>query len=358
MNPFLQLALLPFSALYGAGVKLRNLAYDKGIFKSQSFKIPTIVVGNLTTGGSGKTPHVECIIRLLKDQCKLATLSRGYGRKTKGFLLAKPTMDSSLIGDEPKQYAHKFNDITVSVGEDRVQAISQLLELPNKIDVVVLDDAFQHRKLIGGLNILLIEYRHIYMNNYLLPAGTLREPLSCKKRADIIVISKCPTVLSPLEKKQIQEKLALNPNQSLYFSYIKYGDLLPTWDTSKPIGIGKDYYFERNYSFILMAGIARPDLFESYFKDHSGKVHMVEFPDHHDYSLKDLQKVKKIYDDQLGQNKIIVTTEKDFMRLQKPALAELFNELKIFYLPIEVAFHNGDQAKFENQILTFAKGKG
>ena len=223
---FLKFLLIPFSWLYGLIISIRNFCYDKNIFRSTSFPLPVINVGNLTMGGTGKTPHIEYLIRLLKEKYRVATLSRGYGRKTQGYMLVSNPSGTAMVGDEPMQYHTKFPEITVSVGEDRVAAIENLIKLQPKPEVILMDDAYQHRAVKPGLNILLMEHDSLLKRNYLLPSGTLREWKRGMKRADIIIISKCPEILVPIERKRLAEQITLLPNQQLFFSFFKYGDII------------------------------------------------------------------------------------------------------------------------------------
>jgi tetraacyldisaccharide 4'-kinase len=290
---------------------------------------------------------------LLKDNYKVATLSRGYGRKTSGFLIANNELTVSDIGDEPSQYFCKFDDIKVTVGEKRAKAVNKIIEqLPN-VKVVLLDDAFQHRAIKPGLSILLTDYSRIFTNNFLLPTGTLRECVSSKKRADIIIVTKTPSLLSPLEKRRIESEIKPFAYQKVYFSYIKYGDLTPIKKVEKPMVISNDYYFERKFAVLLLTGIATPAGLQTYLEEKGTKVTMMEFPDHHNFSLKDIEDVKIKFEQIKNPNKIIITTEKDVMRLKSPELFDAVAELHMFYLPIEVAFHNGDTLKFNTQIETF-----
>jgi tetraacyldisaccharide 4'-kinase len=352
---FLKILLSPVSVIYKWITSFRNTLYNKGIFKSTAFGLPVISIGNLTVGGTGKTPHTEYLIRLLKDKYSVVTLSRGYGRKTKGFQVAEPHSNSTHIGDEPSQYYTKFRDIKVCVGENRVQAVQKLLEQFPETEVILLDDAFQHRAIKPGLSILLTEYNRLFIENYLLPLGTLRESASGMKRADIIIITKTPTILSPIERRRIESSIRPLPHQKIYYSYIKYGEFVPAWDPKKPLLINKEFYFERHYCVLLVAGIANPDPVYIYLKDSGAKVSLMKFPDHHEYTLADTEKIKKAFEDLRGNNKIILTTEKDYMRFKKPELEGFLNEMKIFYLPIEVAFHDRDAQQFNNRILSFVK---
>ena len=351
---FLRLLLLPFSLLYGIVMWFRNVFYDRNILKETSFPIPVISVGNLTTGGTGKTPHIEYLISLLHNTFKVATLSRGYGRRTSGFLLVADPSTTSMIGDEPMQYHSKFKDIIVSVGEDRVAAIQHLSLIETKPEVILLDDAFQHRSVKPGINILLIEYDKVMNVDYPLPAGNLREWKSGMKRADLIIISKSPAILVPIERKRIIEHLKPAHHQQVYFTCYKYGEF--TRVNAKPgtMFMSSAYYLEKRFTIVLVTGIANPSGLYEYLRRHTDKIEKITFPDHHEYTLGDIQKIRETFDNIANSSKIIVTTEKDAMRLRSPELEEAIKQLPFFYLPIEVMFHN-DKEKFDQTITEYVR---
>lgn len=336
--------LLPFSPLFELIVRIRNLMFDRGILKSTTFQVPIISIGNLTTGGTGKTPHIEYLIRLLRKSKRVATLSRGYGRTTTGFMIVPEKATAQMVGDEPMQYHVKFPDITVAVCEKRVEGIEQLMHRTNKPQVVLLDDAYQHRALKPGLNILLLEYDAIFKSDYLLPAGNLREPLSAKKRADVVVISKSPSIIVPIEKKRIIEHLELLPNQKIFFSYIKYGEFNKVFGPQPLMQMGASYYLEKRFTILLVTGIANPSGLIEYLRRHTDKLETLIFPDHHNFNAKDIIKIKERFDNIANQSKIIVTTEKDAMRLQNPEIDQSIKKLPLFYLPIEIAIHHDGEA--------------
>lgn len=347
--------LFPFSLIYGFIVWVRNLFYDIGLLKSVNFQLPVISVGNLTVGGTGKTPHIEYLIRLLSKENRIATLSRGYKRKTKGFLLATANTKCEDIGDEPMQFHQKFSEIQVAVGEDRVAAIETLLHESKRPDVILLDDAFQHRAVKPGHSILLIEYDKLLKEDYLLPMGSLREGKSGIKRADTIVISKSPAILVPIERKRLMEQIALLPNQEIFFSYYNYGEFIRF--NSKPgmISMSSKYYIDMRFSILLVTGIANPASIEEHLKRQTDKLYTLSFPDHHDFTIQDIEKINKAFSEMTGMNKIIVTTEKDTMRLRKPELEEALKNIPLFYLPIQVAFHHNEEEKFNQRILDYVR---
>ena len=350
----LRLLLWPFSLIYGLVVAIRNLLFDKGFLKSTSFNIPVISVGNLSTGGTGKTPHVEYLIRLLRTNYRIATLSRGNGRKKKGFMLVSSPATTSMIGDEPMQYHSKYSDILVSVGEDRVEAIQTLLSIPSPPQVVLMDDAYQHRRVKPGKSILLIEYENIFKQDFLLPAGNQREWLSGKKRADIIIISKSPSILVPIEKKRAIEAIQPLTRQEVYFSYYRYGDFNKVSNVNSSMLMSAKYYLEKRFTILMVTGIANPSGIMEYLRRHTDKLETILFPDHHEFSVKDIQKIQETFDNIANPSKIIVTTEKDAMRLRNPDIERITNHLPIFYIPIEVVIHQ-EEEKFNKHILDYVR---
>jgi tetraacyldisaccharide 4'-kinase len=345
----IRVLLLPISILYGCIIWFRNLLFDVGILKERKFKIPIISVGNLKAGGTGKTPHIEYLIELLQSDHAIATLSRGYGRITSGYRLATQTASAKEIGDEPRQLVQKYgNKIIVAVDGDRVRGIKKLQKEQENLQIVLLDDAYQHRYVKPGVNILLTPHQKLYINDQMLPTGYLREWASGSRRADLIVVTKTPVAFSPLERRIITEDLNPKPYQQVLFSYYDYGNLTPL--AGKPI-VSTEYYYEREYSAVLLTGIANSSNLYYYLKNKLKAVEQVEFADHHQYSVSDIKKVKKVFDIIAGEKKIIITTEKDVMRLSHNELKEAIKDLPIFYLPIQVKFHGEDGDIFNKQIL-------
>lgn len=329
---------------------IRNKFFDKNILKSKSFKIPIISVGNLTMGGTGKSPHVEYLIRMLGKDFKVITLSRGYKRKTKGFILADENTTATDIGDEPFQFKSKFENIEVAVDEKRVRGIEKIMELKPDTDVVLLDDAFQHRYVKPGLSILLTDFHNLYNQDYIVPSGSLREFRSGASRADIIVVTKCAKVLSPLTRSRINDELKPQPHQKLYFSYIEHGSF-----TAIP-GLKFVPDKRKKYSTILLvAGIANSYPLEFYLKNLCIDLEILKFPDHYQYTKKDITRIVEAYDRILSQKKVIVTTEKDAMRLMHPEFIKLLKHFPVCYVPIEMKFHKEDKIKFDNQIISYVK---
>ncbi len=348
---FWEIIIYPVSLLYGLAVYIRNRLFDFGIYKSHSFNFPVVSVGNLSVGGTGKTPHVEYLIRLLKDEFKIAVLSRGYRRKSKNFIIADNLVKWQDIGDEPMQYYNKFknNNIVIAVDERRKRGIKNLINTYNDIDVILLDDAFQHRYVKPDLSILLTDYYNPYYNDYLLPSGKLREPAAEAKRADIIVVTKCPKVLSPITAKTIEEKINPAPHQKLFFSYIKYDKLCPV------TGINLDLIPDKFYSIMIVAGIANTYPLEEHLKRMCVELEILKFPDHHNFSDNDIAIICKKFHNIVSKNKILVTTEKDLIRFENHKMFDSLKELPFFYVPIKIEFHKNYKNHFDQKILNYVR---
>lgn len=335
----LRLLLFPFSILYGAIVFVRNWMFDKGWLKSTSYDFPVICVGNLSVGGTGKSPMIEYLIRLTKDTYKVATLSRGYKRKTEGFIVANESTTASDIGDEPLQFYSKFGDeIIVSVEAQRTTGIAALRNLPNSPEVILLDDAFQHRKVTAGFNILLTPFNDLYANDFMLPAGNLREPRSGAKRADVIIVTKCPKEVSDEMQARIVKKLRPRNGQQVFFTTIMYAENVQHTTESLALTSLKEE------EFILVTGIANPKPLLQHLNDQGLSYTHLKYPDHHDFSESEIHIIQ-----QKAGNKRILTTEKDFMRLQ----GSLEN---LYYLPIRVSFLE-DETVFQEKVIDFIAGK-
>lgn len=341
--------LLPISFVYAIVLFIRHKLYDWGIFKSKSYDIPNICVGNLNLGGTGKTPHIEYLVRLLSKNYKVAVLSRGYGRKTNGYIVADECHTHNDIGDEPLQYHKKFNDITVAVDEDRCDGIEKLLQEENQPQIVLLDDAYQHRKIKPGLNILLTDYYNLYSNNNLIPTGILRDIKYAARRAEIIVVTKTPNVLSPYNKRDIENSLKPLPHQKIFYSYIEYQDFKPFNEISQEININE------SKTILLFCGIANTYPLEDYLKRKYNFISKVQFSDHHNFTEKDINMVIEKFNSIIGKNKVIVTTEKDAMRLIHSPFISKFDKIPIFTIPIKIKFHKEENGDFDDEILNFVK---
>ena len=353
MKNFSKFLLLPFGLLYGVVTYLRNKFFDFGILNQRRFNVPIINVGNLSVGGTGKTPHVEYLINLMHPQFKIATLSRGYGRKTKGFIEVKENNKAIEVGDEPLQIKKKFNALDVFVGENRVNATKRILELIPELQVLILDDAFQHRYIEPSINIMLTTYDNLFTKDSILPMGKLREWKSGAQRADAIIVTKTPKIFSLLERRIITQEIKPQPHQQVFFSYLSYGDLVPLKQQATKQVFGNEYFFSRNYACILVTGIANPENLKTYLEERLETVKHLNFKDHYQFSKADLKLIKEHFETFNKQNKIIITTEKDAVRLSSPEFEEDLKGMPIFYLPIKVAFHGNDKNLFDEYILNY-----
>ncbi|MCK4662321.1 MAG: tetraacyldisaccharide 4'-kinase [Bacteroidales bacterium] len=347
--------LFPFSLLYGFIVSFRNILFDYNFLNSHEFDVPVLSVGNITVGGTGKTPHVEYIVDLLNKEFNVATLSRGYKRKSKGFVLASENSTVKDIGDEPKQIKKKFPDIHVAVDNNRVHGIKKLLskKIETIIDVIILDDAFQHRYVKPGFSILLIDFNQPLSNDHLLPLGRLREHAHEKRRANLILITKSPNELKPIERRIIVKDLKLFPYQTLYFTTYKYGNLIPVFNNDNVIDNEK--LKNKSYSVLVITGIAKYKPFVQYIKTFSNDIHHIGFPDHHYFTKKDINKILNKFNDISNPNKIIITTEKDSVRFYETSYKNLIEESPIFYIPIEIDFLNEDKENFNKLITNYIR---
>jgi tetraacyldisaccharide 4'-kinase len=342
---FLKFLLLPFAMLYDIVMNVRNRLYDLKIKPSVSFDIPVIGVGNLAVGGTGKTPMTEYLIRLLSSEYKVVTLSRGYGRKTKGFRIANDQDSALTIGDEPYQMFKKYSPaVMVSVGEDRAYAIPMILQETSETDVIVMDDAFQHRRVVPGYSILLTEYYKPFFDDHLLPYGRLREGPEGAQRADVIVVTKCPDHLEDDRMMRMESDLRKYSMKPVFFSKIRYGE---------PVAFGCTKTFTSQ--IILLTGIANPHILEEYIKKYFTLIKHFSFRDHYVFKVSDLQDVENLVrkkeEEHIGKISIL-TTEKDKVKLERDELKSFISRLPIFYLPIEVEFlRNGKE--FDTIISSF-----
>ena len=328
--------LFPFAILYGFITSIRNFLFDKGILKSTSFDVPVIAVGNLSVGGTGKTPQIEYLIRLLSDRYKVATLSRGYKRKSEGFVLADATSNAEILGDEPFQFYQKFPNVQVAVDANRKNGITQLLSQKNKPEIILLDDAYQHRKVKAGFYILLTSYGDLYADDFMLPTGNLRESRSGANRASIIVVTKCPKDLSDQKQEEIRLKLNVKSSQQIYFTFIDYDDAI--YNTEEKIAVHEI----KSEDKILLAGIAKPKPFFDYLKNKNDEC--LTYPDHHHFSDSDLDEIQK-----KANGKKVITTEKDYVRLKDSKLVS-----QLFYLPIKSTFISNHQ-NFDTFVLAYIR---
>lgn len=338
--------LRPLAWLYGLGVGLRNLMFDIGLLPSRAFDVPVIAVGNITVGGTGKTPHVEYLVRLLQGKASVAVLSRGYKRKSRGYVQAGDSSTARDIGDEPLQMHRKFPGITVAVDRSRCHGIDNLMG-GGGVDVVLLDDAFQHRYVQAGINIMLVDYHRLVIYDELLPAGRLREPLSAKNRADIVIVTKCPADLKPMDFRVLTKAMNLYPYQQLYFSTIAYADRLPQLFGGD--GIGLDELQGRRV--VLLTGIASPRQMIEDLTPRVGTLVPLTFGDHHNFRQRDAEAINHAWQ----QGSAIITTEKDATRLQ--ALQGLDEQVRqsIYVLPVVVRFMLGQEQDFNEKIIGYVR---
>lgn len=338
--------LFPFSLIYGGVVWLRNWMFDKNVLKSASFNFPIICVGNIAVGGTGKTPMTEYLIRLLQSNFKTATLSRGYKRKTKGFAIADATTTALEIGDEPMQFHNKFPDVTVAVGEERLVAIPQLLHDKPDTEVIILDDAFQHRMVKAGLNIVLTAYNNLYTRDLILPSGDLRDVKASMKRAHIIVVTKCKAGLTLQEKESIIKEIDPLPHQAVFFTEIVYATPYHLFN-QQPAAI------TAATNILLICGIANPRPLKDYLEQKMHTYDMLRYPDHHIFNIDDLADIKKQFAKMSGTDKVMITTEKDAVRMVK--FVEDLKDFPVYVLPIEHAFLFNEAEKFNSLVLAFIR---
>ena len=339
-----RILLLPFALMYGLVILIRNWMYDHKLLKSASFGLPIICVGNLSVGGTGKSPMVEYIVLHLKNSFRLATLSRGYKRKTRGYALASESSSAIDIGDEPMQFYKKFPDVPIAIGEERLVAIPQLLHDRPGTEVIILDDAFQHRAVKAGINILLTEKDNLFTRDFFLPTGDLRDMRLSYKRADIIVVTKCREDLSENERVSVVKEIKPLSHQKIFFSTISYG--IPYHISNR------NFFFIDNETVVLLVvGIANPRLLKRYLEEKAGTYYMMQYNDHHIYTIDDWKEIKDRFEKMEGKKKIILTTEKDAVRLDK-----FNNELAgmpFYVLPIEHRFLFNEAQLFQNEIVAY-----
>ncbi len=344
---FYRVFLLPFALLYGFVVFCRNLLFDIGLLPSKEYPFPVISVGNLRTGGTGKTPHVEYLVDLLKEEYNIAVLSRGYKRKTRGYYEAGQGCTTADIGDEPMQMHLKFPDIIVAVHTNRRKGIKKIMTLHPETNLIILDDAFQHRYVKPGLNLLLTGYYNPFFKDFLLPAGNLREAKIRAKRADALLVTKTPQVFSPLDRRFFNKQLKKHKPRSVFFSKFKYNDLVALTPAAR------DMAATGVKSIFLLSGIANTIALEEHLKTRCKDLLVHKYPDHHQFTKKDLQKLRNDFNKTISYSKIIVTTEKDATRLINDKLSKHMADLPVYALPVEVAFHDPDKNCFDTMVHRF-----
>lgn len=344
VHPFLRILLLPFSLLYAVIIFVRNRLYDAGRLKTIEFDFPTICVGNLSVGGTGKTPHVEYLIRLLSGQFKIAVLSRGYLRKTSGYLQVEVNTPANAAGDEAAMLKKKYQHVAVAVCEDRALGVPQLLSAFPQTDVVLLDDGFQHRAVRAGVNIVLTAYDNLFTRDYLLPAGSLRESKSGINRANFIVVTKCPPSLGKEARENIRKEIAPAKNQLLFFSFLQYGQPYLFTDANARL------QFDKSYDVLLVSGIAYNENLKEYVRPQVKNLFALDFSDHHDFTRTDVERMTEAFGNIETENKLLLTTEKDAVRLLAFSKWIIEKKLPIFVQPVTVEFFEEDKKLFDGEV--------
>ncbi len=341
-----RILLLPFALLYGTVIVIRNWLYNVNVFKSTSFGLPLICVGNLSVGGTGKSPMVEYLVRVLKDHFKIATLSRGYKRKTRGYTLANENTTALEIGDEPMLFHIKFPGVPVAVGEQRLEAIPQILHDKPGTQAIILDDAFQHRAVKAGLNILLTEYSNLFTRDFFLPTGDLRDLKSSYKRAEVIVVTKCDPTLKEEEKLRIIKEIRPLAGQPVFFTAIEYGNIYH-------INTKQEFRLNDNLEVLLITGIANPRPLQSLLEVETRSYNLMQYPDHYIFTIDDLKEIRNKFRQIRSPDKMLLTTEKDAVRLLK-FNAELA-DLPLYVIPVQHHFLFGEQQKFNELVINFIR---
>jgi tetraacyldisaccharide 4'-kinase len=347
--------LYPFSLIYGLITGIRNFLYNSGILSSVEFHLPVICIGNITVGGTGKTPHTEYVADLLRKNFKVATLSRGYKRNSRDFRIASSSSPVKEIGDEPMQIFRKFPDVLVAVDRNRVNGVNRILKEKPDTEVIILDDAFQHRRITPGFSILLIDFERPIISDYMMPYGNLRENKENMCRADIILISKSPENLSPIQRRIIVKQIGKAPYQNLYFTSVTYKAPLPVFEGNgepvPPIGVSVN----TPCGIVLITGIANPLPFKNYLNKSFSELTHLSFPDHYNFTEKDIQTISDAYNELKSEVRYIITTEKDAIRLREFInIAEPFRSA-LFYIPVGIKFLNDDQDEFDNMIVDYVR---
>lgn len=346
--------LYPVSLIYGLITGLRNFLYNSDVLPSVEFNIPVICVGNITVGGTGKTPHTEYITSLLRKDFQVATLSRGYKRRTRDFRIASSSSLVSEIGDEPLQISRKFPDVMVTVDRDRVHGVNKILEQNPETEVIILDDGFQHRRITPGFSILLSDFERLIVRDHLLPYGNLRESIGNMRRADIILITKSPEDLSPIQRRLIVKEFDKAPYQNLYFTALTYKDPLPVFESSTTVT--KDFASESSdCGIVLVTGISNPQPLKDYLLKNYNEISHLSFPDHHNFNENDILAISSTYNDLKSPVKYLFTTEKDAVRLREfTNIAEPIRSA-FYYIPVGINFLNDDKEEFDNMIVDYVR---
>jgi len=347
--------LYPFSLIWRFITDIRNFLYDAKILYSHDFKIPLICVGNLASGGTGKTPHAGYLIDLLKTKFNVAFLSRGYKRKTSGFVMAVPASKVSDIGDEPMQIFRKHPDIIVAVDSNRVRGVNNILKEKPETEVIILDDVFQHRRITPGFSILLSTYERLMTRDHLLPYGNLRESAHNMARADIILITKSQEGLPPIQRRIVAKEISKAPYQNLYFTAVTYKDPLPVFEDTVPDSKIFSGTADPDKGIVLVTGIADPGPLHDYLQKSFSEIIMMPFGDHHTFTIKNINKIRDAWNILKGPSKYVFTTEKDAVRIREFInIAEPFRS-SFYYVPVDIGFLNGAKEEFDNLIIDYVR---
>ena len=347
--------LYPPSIVYGFITGIRNFLYNNNVLPSEEFSLPVICVGNIAVGGTGKTPHTEYLIELLKEKYKIATLSRGYKRATRDFKIASSASPVSDIGDEPLQIFRKFPEIMVTVDRNRVNGVKNILQLKPETDVIILDDGFQHRRITPGFSILLTAFENLISTDHMMPYGSLREDKNNIRRADVILITKSPENITPIERRLIVKQIDKAPYQSLYFTSLTYKDPVPVFENSLNAGAIPVLSGCKGCKIVLVTGIANPSPFKEHLQNIFGEVVHLSFSDHHNFKETDIRKISDTFEDLQSQEKYIITTEKDAVRIRE--FTNIADSLKssLYYFPVGIKFLNNDKNEFDNLIVEYVR---
>ena len=347
--------LYPFSLIYGLITGIRNFLYNNGFLPSVEFDLPVICVGNITVGGTGKTPHTEYLAGLLRREFKVATLSRGYKRETRDFRIATSLSTVSEIGDEPLQIFRKFPDVLVTVDRNRVHGVEKIMEKKPDTEVIILDDGYQHRRITPGFSVLLSDYERLFVRDSLMPFGNLRESKENMSRADIILITKSPSDMSPIERRLVVKEVAKAPYQNLYFTSISYKSPVPLFDKETADITQSDISEPEKCGIVLITGIANPQPLKDYLKIRFSEIIHIAYPDHHNFQENDIQIISNAYNDLKSPVRYLFTTEKDAVRLQEfTNIAEPVRSA-LYYIPVDIHFLNDDKDEFDNLIVDYVR---
>lgn len=347
------LLIYPFSCIYRIITDIRNLFYDTGILKSEEFPFPVICIGNITVGGTGKTPHAEYIIDLLRNDFRVALISRGYKRRSKGYRIVTPDSHVTETGDEPLQISRKFPEVIVAVDKDRVKGIRTIMKIHPETDVIIMDDGFQHRRVKPGLSILLTDYARLITRDYLLPYGRLREKRSNRKRADVILVTKTPEEITDSERDAIREKLLMRTGQKLFFTSLEYKDPLPVFEVPGT-GIKSFKVLNRETcGAVLVTGISSPGPLKKHLTKYFASIIHLEFPDHHYFGKNNIAKIWEAWRKLPQVNKMVITTEKDAVRLREFANIDDTFRRSFSYLPVGIGILNDARKEFNNLISDY-----